>query len=595
MRKLQPGETLDTFKIERELHISAVASLYKVKDIISGNPFVIKVPLDDLINNPTILYHHQNEDRIGRMLKSPYVVRYFDRFKSHQYSVMEYIEGEDLRHAISKDAPLDLEIALDIFCQAAEGGAYLHSKNILHLDLKPENIMLTAQGKVKLIDFGLAHHLDFGDYLNVDFGDPKGTPYYISPEQLCGLRYLKQSDIYCLAMVLYEMVTGKVPFEKTTSLAKTDKRRKIDPVPPRYYNPKLPAGVQNFILSCLQKDPVNRLQSFQECIESVSNYKKLPKGQYGEITSKPLPLFTKYNTLECSLLHERAELTCGLKTPVNQAKQILVCIADNSSSDAVIDWLHREAVGSTAKITLLHIIEENSDSEFEKYADEVHGSSLFRRLDGYLTYLNKYEIYPLLRIKNGDAAEVITQIAKDTQADLIVIGRPKRRSRISKIFTGSVMEKIVDEGFSNVIVAQSPVTIEPPPHVDLSSFTHKEVQRLELFLLDCWVAHTDLLRDISLLPDDRKETELCDLAKWMLQLLNSPKKIDGIEHLFDLDSKFHSYLKELHQPILLEEHHKAADIYNQHLYPLLTEIKSHIHSLMHKIKSEIALDRGKQQ
>lgn len=594
MKKLQPGETIDTLRIERELHASSFATLYMAKDIIDGHSFVLKVPLDDLVNNPVIFYHHQNESRIGRTLRNPFVVRFYDRFKSHQYSVMEYIDGYDLRHHILKNAPFDLEVALDIFNQAAKGGAYLHGNNILHLDIKPENIMLTPQKKVKLVDFGLAHHLDYGDCLCLDFKEPKGTPYYIAPEQLCNVRYLMQSDIYCLGMVLYEMLTGELPFDKSTTLAKADERRTIDPIPPRYYNQKIPAGVQDFILRCLEKDPVNRPQSLKDCIEEIANYERLPPGRYGGLVSRPLSLLTKTDTLECSIFQNRRQPDYSTSLLTKPAKQILVCVADDNCSDAVIDWLRREAVGSTANITLLHVIEEGGENEFEKYADEVRGCSLSKRLDLYLTYLNKYGIDPILRIKKGNAADIITEVGRAISADLIVIGRPRRRSRISRIFTGSVMEKIVEAEFGNVIVAQSSVKLEPPPHMNLSILTHKEVRNLELFLMDCWVEHTDFLREINPPPKNHEEAELCHLAKWMLQLLNSSKEIDGIEQLFDLDSKFHSYLAELYRPVMQEEHGKAVDIYNQKLYPILTEIKQHIHSLMYKIKSEIALERGKQ-
>lgn len=598
MEKLQPGEIVDSFRIEKELHVSAVATLYKAEDLINSSSVVLKIPLIDLINNPALIYHHQNESRIGRLLHHHQIVRFLDRYKSHQYSVMEYIDGHDLRHHLTQRKKLDLDDAIDIFCQVAAACSYIHSKEIVHLDIKPENIMITREGGVKIIDFGLSHELGYGDYFGLDFTGAKGTPYYISPEQLCGLRHIKQSDIYCLAMVFYEMLTGKLPFEKSTSLNKVRERLKLDPVPPRYYDKEIPPAIQDVILSCLQRNPDDRPQSLTDCVKEMKNYPGLTSGRYGDIVTRPIAFLSYFNYFDAAKTKKSyAQQKKVGDLNVSISRQILGCVADNESSDAVVDWLRREVILSGGNITLLHVIEDDSSNEFEKYAHEVEGISLSERLSRYLTYLNRYDIFPLLRIKRGNAADIITETARELPADHIVVGRPRHRSRISKIFTGSVMEKIVEAELTNVTVVQSVNKVVSPDHVALDDFTYKEVNNLELFLLECWAEHADLIRDMEFLQTNTRvgTSEMidhCRMTQWLLQLPNMSKKIPGVELILELDARFHVYVSDLQGFVFSKERDKADKVYGEHLYPLLAEMKKNIHSLVLKIKTDFVMQRG---
>ena len=587
MKELQAGDLFDNFRITKQLHLSAVASIYKARDLLYDCNVVLKIPLDDIINHPVLLYHHQNESRISRHLNHPCINRYLERYKNHQYLVMEFIEGRDLRNLLTRKGKIPLGLAISYFCQIAEGLSYLHEKNILHLDLKPENIMITPDNKVKIIDFGLSHHLGYGDVLGLDFKGPKGTPYYIAPEQLCGIRNSKQSDIYGLGILFYEMLTGNLPFERSSSLAKVQERLRKDPVPPRYYERDIPPSLQDIILRCLKRNPDNRPLSIAKLVAEVKNYRALPPGNYGNLITKPLSLLSYFDFSTAQYFNPAENLKAAkIHSP---RRKLLGCIADHESSEAVIDYIRRDGILHGGSLTLLHVIEESDTNEYEKYAHEVEGSTLWGRLDSYLSELNRYNLYPELRIMRGKAADQIVEMAQELQADLIVIGRPRTRSFLSKVFTGSVMEKIVQSELTNVVVAQSIQTTKSLLVENLHSLTQHDLNDLEIFFNECWVEQLKALTRLThnlLDPEDH----IVDLTRFPHQLQHWLEKIaeqnefyDIFKFIYDSNTNFHAEVQMMVKQGRDGEAMKKR--FREKVVPMLMELKKQQQNALFHLKT----------
>jgi len=180
------GDTLDIFLLCSKLHEGAMATLFLAEDLLSREKVVLKIPCGDILNQPILLYHYQNEERISRLLEHQGIIRFIHRQRSRQYIIMEYVEGKDLRSRIGTKSILELSDALHLVDQLCSVVSYLHENTIVHLDLKPENIICCRDDTIKVIDFGLASCRYLPDLLTLDLKNPQGTPWYIAPEQLLG-------------------------------------------------------------------------------------------------------------------------------------------------------------------------------------------------------------------------------------------------------------------------------------------------------------------------------------------------------------------------------------------------------------------------
>jgi protein-serine/threonine kinase len=587
MKELQPGDLLDNFRIEKQLNISAVACLYRAVDLVYQDEVVLKIPLDDIKNNPVLFYHHQNEERISTLLQHPCVVKYLQRDISHQYLVMEYIEGSDLRALLKKQKKLSLDKTIELCCQIADGISHLHGQRILHLDLKPENILVTPDNRIKIIDFGLSNHLDQNDTLGNDFTGPKGTPYYIAPEQLCGVRNCMQSDIYSLGVILFEMLTGTLPFEKSTSLSKVRDRLRKDPVPPRYFDHSIPPAIQEIILKCLNRNPQQRYNDASHFKDDLQNHRFLPTGTQGHIVTKPLSLLSYFNFSCCAtILHN----TPRQQSQIQGTRQLLGCIADHESSDVVAECIRREALLHGGHITLLHVIEEDGVSGYEKYAMEVEGGTLSSRIDRYISTLKRYGLSPDLRLKKGNITEGILETAAQLQPDVIMIGPPRPRTFFDRILRNSVLDTIIGSGLHKVKIAQHPQPITPPQLMSLDNLSTKELEELELFFCDSWVHHLNWLIQLShaLLKGDELpvviEESCCPLGNWLQSIKTIPKVEINWNDIENCHAEFHSALQIMALHSRQGNHEAMRNLYKYRAVPLAVEVRDLLKDVIHKLK-----------
>jgi serine/threonine protein kinase len=265
MTSLHTGDKLDHYLIERVVARSGMASIFRATDERTGQPVAIKIPHPEIEADPVFYDRFRREQEIGQKLDHPGVMKVFPN-DDHTlfYMAMEWVDGRLLRQILNEQRKFPAERAIKIALQIASALEYIHSHGVVHRDLKPENIMVDAQDRIKLIDFGIAANVGSRRLTFAKFSQTMGTPDYISPEQVKGKRGDGRSDTYALGVMLYEMLTGKVPFTGSNAFTIMNDRLLNNPVPPREIDPLISPQLQEIIYRAIERDPGKRYQSARE-------------------------------------------------------------------------------------------------------------------------------------------------------------------------------------------------------------------------------------------------------------------------------------------------------------------------------------------
>jgi serine/threonine protein kinase len=267
MSSLRPGDQLDHYHVDSLVARSGMASIFKGTDTRNGNQVALKIPHPEMESDIVLYDRFQREQDIGAKLDHPAVMKVFaDPGRTQVYMVMEWVEGKLLRNILKEQGKLSPERATRIAGGILVALEYIHKNGVVHRDLKPENIMVGPNDEVKLIDFGIAgqqgaRRLTFAKLSNV-----MGTPDYISPEQVKGKRGDGRSDIYALGVMLYEMLTGEVPFKGPNPFATMNDRLTNYPVPPRELNSEISPQLQEIIYRAIEREPANRYAHAHEML-----------------------------------------------------------------------------------------------------------------------------------------------------------------------------------------------------------------------------------------------------------------------------------------------------------------------------------------
>ncbi|TMH31903.1 MAG: serine/threonine protein kinase [Betaproteobacteria bacterium] len=256
------GGELDGFLIGERIHSGAMGYIYRVDGRDSAFPMIMKVPRIGPGESGEGLIGYETEAMVLPALSGPHVPRFvaMGNLAKTPYLVTEWVDGESLEQVI-KRGPLAPDDVASIGAAISDAVHSLHLQDAVHLDLKPDNVIIKADGDVVLIDFGLAYHAHFPDLLAEEHRFAAGSAPYISPEQVLGTRSDPRSDIFALGAMLYEMTTGELPFGVPSTMAGLRDRLWLDPVPPRVRSPAVPPWLQEIILRCLEPDADDRYQS----------------------------------------------------------------------------------------------------------------------------------------------------------------------------------------------------------------------------------------------------------------------------------------------------------------------------------------------
>jgi serine/threonine-protein kinase len=264
----QVGQVFDErFEITDIISRSGMSSVYKATDLKTGRLVALKVPLLKLESDPAFFSRFEREEEIGRALDHPAILKIIPvdpKERSRPYLVMEYLVGQTLDEVMQQTKPMAEDEALRVISRVCDALDYLHKHEVVHRDLKPQNIMLCNDGSLRIMDFGIAKAASSKRITFGGFSPTLGTPDYMAPEQVKGQRGNERTDIYSLGAILYEMVTGRLPFEGQNAYQVMNARLVGDPVAPRAHNPALRPEVEEIILHAMARNPNDRYQTAAE-------------------------------------------------------------------------------------------------------------------------------------------------------------------------------------------------------------------------------------------------------------------------------------------------------------------------------------------
>src|SRR5665213_1684346 len=268
---LEAGAQIDSYRIDQPIARSGMASIFRATDLRDNRVVALKIPHPDMEADPILFDRFQRESGIGERLNHPNVMRvYGDEKRSRVYMVIEWCEGRLLREIMDEEK-LSHERAITITKGVLRALDYIHGNGVVHRDLKPENIMVAENDHIKLIDFGIASDSAARRLTYANFTATLGTPNYISPEQVKGKRGDGRSDIYSMGVILYEMLSGRLPFSGPSPMAAMNDRLLNHPMPPSVADPSISPQLQEVLYRALERDPRNRYATAHEFVHDLQH------------------------------------------------------------------------------------------------------------------------------------------------------------------------------------------------------------------------------------------------------------------------------------------------------------------------------------
>ena len=446
------------YEIIEELGEGGMGKVYRVEDTKLKQEIALKLIKPEIALDKKIIERFRNELKTARKIRHKNVCGMYDLGEENgtHYITMEYVRGEDLKRLIRKIGQLGAGQAVPIAKQICEGLVEAHRLGVVHRDLKPQNVMVDENGNARIMDFGIARSLEAKGITGP--GVMIGTPEYMSPEQVEGKEVDPRSDIYSLGVILYEMVTGRVPFEGDSPLSIAVKHKTESPPDPKVLNIQIPDDLSRLILKCLEKDKEIRYQSAGEVRSELDRIEKSISSTEREIL-KGKPLTSREITV-----------TFGLKKLFIPALIIVALI----TIGVIVwrSWSKKEAVSSvtTDKPSLAILYFENNSGE-EILDNWKSGLSEMMIIDlsqsKFLHVLSSDRIYSLLekldliekeKYSTGDLKKVATQVGVShiLRGSYITAGNKFIvNASLMKAETGEVISSIREEGMGEASITDS--------------------------------------------------------------------------------------------------------------------------------------------
>ncbi len=271
------GKKLDgRYEIHELIGVGGMAYVYRCTDTLDDREVAVKILKDEFLNNEEFIRRFKNESKAIAMLSHPNIVKVYDVSFGDmiQYIVMEYIDGITLKEYIGQQGVLDWREALHLTTQILKALQHAHNKGVVHRDIKPHNIMLLQDGTIKVTDFGIARLTD--NHTKTMTEQAIGSVHYIAPEQARGSSTDGKSDIYSVGVMLYEMITGKLPFDADSAVSVALMQLQSTPVMPREINPGIPLGLEQITMHAMQKNPSERYQTALDMLGDLERFRLNP-------------------------------------------------------------------------------------------------------------------------------------------------------------------------------------------------------------------------------------------------------------------------------------------------------------------------------
>ena len=453
-----PVRGIDGFTVAETLHEGGMAMLYRVTRHEDDPPMLMKVPRLREGEDPAAIVSFEMEQMIMPRLTGAHVPRFIAMggFEAHPYIVMERIEGAPLSARL-REAPMPPEEVARIGAAIADALDDLHHQHVVHLDVKPANILFRATGEAVMVDYGLAHHEHLPDLMAEEFRLPYGTVPYMAPEQALGIRNDPRSDIFALGAVLYQYATADLPFGEPQHLRGVKRRLWRDPVPPRRRRPAIPPWLQEVILRCLEVKPDRRYPTAAQLAFDLRHPDQVVLTDRATKLRRDNILSVLRRRLRPETAEPRAFATAR---QVRSAPIVAVAIDFSLSDEGLEDALRDQVVRMLAnrpgaRLACLNVLktalltvdttldEQGRNRHVQRLVELRHWARAIALDEGRLTFHV---------LEAADAADAILDYARANRVDHVVLGA--RAGSLSRRLLGSVSGKVAAEAPCNVTVVR---------------------------------------------------------------------------------------------------------------------------------------------
>jgi len=435
MKLLEPGAEIDGFRIRDCIHAGGMAHIYAVDYAQAGRnpgfPMAMKIPRMTAGDGAENIVSFEVELQILSVLTGPHVPRFVAAgdLVRLPYLVMEYVAGQTLQHWL--DAPERPGPGPDTIARLGAAIAHaahsLHQQNVCHLDLKPANVLMRPDGSAVLLDFGLSCHAHYPDLLAEEMRKAVGSPAWIAPEQVVGVRGDPRSDIFAIGVMLYELATGELPFGAPTTNGGLRQRLWMTPAPPRRHNPAVPEWLQEIILRCLEPEAAQRYPSAAHLAFDLSNPGQVLVTERGRRTEgTPLSTHLKRWLRAAGMHYTPSPLPAQ---QIEDTPILMVAVPHEDVSDATLYSL-RQAVGRSlgirpgARLACVTVISPSASSTSDSARSEttLHRQHMARlkawaqglQLDGHPV---SYHV-----LEAGDVAQALVRYAASNHVSMVILG-----------------------------------------------------------------------------------------------------------------------------------------------------------------------------
>jgi eukaryotic-like serine/threonine-protein kinase len=468
----ESGTRLDGFVLGECIHTGGMAYIYRVHYATGaadpGFPMVIKIPRMAVGDGAETIVSFEVEQQIMQALEGPHVPRLVavGDLERQPYLVMEYVAGKTLQQMMASGDPLDASSVAQLGAALAQATHSLHQQNTVHLDLKPGNVMIRPDGVVVLLDFGLSCNVLFPDLLAEELRKAVGSPAWMAPEQVVGVRGDPRSDVFAIGVMLYQLLTGKLPFGSPQTPGGLRQRMWMSPPPPRQLKPLLPPWLQEIVLRCLAPEAAQRYPSAAHLAFDLLHPGQVVLSSLGRQTRGVSAWVHLKRWIKAAGIEYHASPLPALQ--ISQVPIVMVAVPplDADTNDAVLYSLRQAAVlalgtHAGARLSCITVIAPGAASPT---GDEDSETTVHRRHLSQLRHWAKPLAVPGLQtschvLESGDVAQALVSYAVGNHVSVIVMGAATH-GLVTQRFVATVPIKVAMAAPCTVILVKNRLPFE---------------------------------------------------------------------------------------------------------------------------------------
>ena len=463
MRLLEEGSEVDGFRIGSCIHYGSMAHIYRVKYAQGlsdpGFPMIMKVPRLAVGDGAESIVSFEVEHQILPVLSGAHVPRFVAAgdLERLPYLVMEYVPGQTLKNIQERPERVNVEEVVRLGLATARAVHSLHQQNVVHLDLKPANVLVREDGRVALLDFGLACHAHFPDLLAEQLRRAVGSPAGMAPEQVVGLRGDPRSDVFAIGVVLYQLLTGELPFGAPETAGGLRQRLWMDPPPPRHYRPLLPPWLQEVVLRCLAPEAAQRYPSAAHLAFDLQHPQQVRVTARGEATQRTGVWMHFKRWLHAGGMHYQPS-----PLPERQIAEVpivMVAAPHQDASDAMLYSLREAAARSLgtrpgARLAVVTVVPPGAAGE-EESETSVHRHHL-TQLRQWAQPLNLGEHQAACHVlESSDVARALLGYARSNHVSVIIMGAATHGLKMQRLLATVPIKVTMDAPCTVILVKQA--------------------------------------------------------------------------------------------------------------------------------------------